>query len=131
MTDYLYAIDPVSGEARRFYRDGAHFVASGQPHPLGFWTSHPSVERISDSTDEDGWVTVRVWLSPPAGVQLGAVGLVKPDRPADYQFHGGGLMGDTFWQGHPSIEYFEISNHLGHDSPDQDCWSAQVWLRGS
>lgn len=129
MTDYLYRIDSESGEARRFYSDGAAFVAHGQPHPLGFWTRHPGVERISDSAGEDGALIVRVWTKPFEGTLVGGVGLARPDRPADFLFHGGGLMSDTFWEGHPDIAYFEITNFLGDDSADDDGWNAHVWLR--
>jgi hypothetical protein len=130
MTDYLYAIDPETEVARRFYRDGAAFVATAQPHPLAFWTIHPDVDRIADTSNDDGTMTVRVWLKPPLGTVLGSIGLQRPGRPADYFFYGGGLMGNAFWEGHPSIEFFEIANHLG-DNHDQDGWNVRVWLRGS
>lgn len=131
MVDHYYATDPETKEITRQYRDGASFVAMGKPHPLAFWTRHPHVERIEDSTDEDGAVTVRVWLKAPLGTEVGATGTVMPDRPADYLFYGAGLMTDTFWEGHPDIGYFEVFNFLGDDSMDDDGWNANVWLKGS
>jgi len=130
MTDYLYAIDPATQEARQVYQDGAAFVANGQPHPLAFWTIHPGVERIRDAMNDDGTMTVRVWLRPPEGTIVGAMGLERPSRPADFLFYGGGLMDRAFWEAHPEIEYFEVANHLG-DNHDQDGWNAHIWLRGS
>lgn len=129
MTDYLYRIDPATGDARRFYRDGAAFVAMGQPHPLAFWTNHPHVAKIADSATNKGEMTVRVWTDLIGPSDPDTPDRPRPDRPADFLFYGGGKMRDGFWEAHPGIEYFEVFNHLGHDSEDQDGWNVHVWLR--
>lgn len=131
MSDYLYRVDPDTGDARRFYHDGAALVVSGQPHPLGFWTVHPSVDRVTGSVDEDGVQTVRIWLKSQPLPQAEATDKERPARPADFEFFGGGLMKDGFWQSHPSIAHFEILNFLGDDSADEDSWNARVWLQGN
>jgi hypothetical protein len=135
LSQVIHLVDPVTREVSRSYADGAAFVAYGHPHPLGFWSRHPDVERFEEgeagAEAEAGDVAVRVWLrqgriqdnseTPPSG---------KPAHGPDLAFSGPGRMGDAFWERHPDIAHALVFNHLGDDSFDQDCWLVKVWLKG-
>lgn len=131
MMEHFYEADPETREIVRRYIDGASFVATGHPHPLGFWVRHPFVHKIQDSTDDDGYVTVRVWLKEPLPLSDLSLVTVKPERPSDYSFYGPGKMGAAFWETHPDIEHAEIINFYGDDSQEDDGWNANVWLKDS
>lgn len=132
---FIYSTDP-DGAVRRRHRDGAAFVAYGQPHALGFWARHPDVARFEDgvTTGSDGQagdVAVRVWLhsgtiedntDEPAPAS-------DPASPPDLEFSGAGRMGDAFWLSHPDVAEALVYNHLGVDSLEQDCWLVKVWLK--
>jgi hypothetical protein len=136
-TSFVYFTDAESGSVRRRHRDGAAFVAYGQPHALGFWARHRDIERFEDgdagSQAEAGDVAVRVWLRStriedntdwpaPEG---------DPSEPPDLEFSGAGRMGDAFWLSHPDVAEVRVFNHLGDDSMEQDCWLVKVWLKDS
>jgi hypothetical protein len=131
MSDFVYAIDPQTSEVTRRHRDGAAFVALGQPHPLAFWSHHANVARIVEGDgSRESDVEVRVWLKDGAAsdntdAPLGG----RPGDDPDYEFSGPGRMGDAFWEQHPDVEYAEVFNHLGDDSLDQDCWRVKIWLK--
>lgn len=132
MVDHYYQPDPETQEVTRHYVDGASFVATGKPHPLGFWLRHPAALKIQDSTDQDGYVTVRVWLKAPLPPSEDVQYPREPlDRPADYSFYGGGRMNDAYWETHPDIDHAEVINFYGDDSLEDDGWNANIWLKVS
>lgn len=133
---FVYFTDP-EGSIRRRHRDGAAFVAYGQPHALAFWARHPNVVRFDDGDGggqgEPGDVAVRVWLRNaliedntdwPAPE-------TDPTEPPDLEFSGPGRMGDAFWLTHPDVAEARVFNHVGLDSMEEDCWLVKVWLKDS
>lgn len=115
-----------TGEARRFYGDGAALVATGTPAPKGFWQAHPLVQSVREVETGAGEVSVRIFLAVLDAPE--APDTAKPDRPADLRFSGEWKTDVGFWAAHPWVEHLEARQLVG-DEPDGDCWTVALWLK--
>jgi hypothetical protein len=121
-------INTETGEARRFYRDGAALAAIGKPHPKTFWDRHPLVDRVENRWVGPGdEVEVKIWTTGEATPD--APETARPGRPADLQFSGGWRSDPDFWAAHPDAEHVEFYQSVDVDEPDGDTWTVAIWLK--
>lgn len=119
-------VNQDTGEARRFYEDGAALVATGTRAPHGFWQKHPLVAEAHETSAGDGNATVRIFLGSLDAPD--APETTRPNRPADMTLSGEWKTDHEFWAAHPAVEHVEL-RQLVDDEPAGDCWSVELWLR--